>query len=235
MNNQVLNARLNTQGFSWKRLSSAGWDGLAMLLLTLLVTTATGGLSLMVCWARVMRTAWATGTQCTRADVVVVFGVRLDRTGKPGPEYRSRLRRASRLCAGRPMMILGGATDHGSVSEAEAGRSWLAENGWRGDTVILEDRSRNTLENLHRAREAMRRHGFALATLVTSRHHLARTGALATGLGIPHELRAAEERHEFSPRNILKSLLEAALLNWYYVGRYWATLTRDSRLLKRLT
>lgn len=216
-------------------MSSAGWDGLAMLLLTLLVTAATGGLCLMVCWARVMRAARATGTQCTRADVVVVFGVCLDRTGKPGPEYRSRLRRASRLCAGRPMMILGGATDRGAISEAEAGRSWLAENGWRGEVVILEDQSRNTLENLRHARAAMRRHGFALAALVTSRHHLARTGALATGLGIPHDLCAAGEEHEFSPRNILKSLFEAALLNWYYVARWWATLTRDSRILRRIT
>ena len=216
-------------------MSSIGWDGLAMLFLTLLVTTASGSLSLLFCWARVVRTARATGTQARRADVVVVFGVRLDKTGNPVCEYRLRLRRALRLCSELPLRILGGRTGRDTISEAAAGRFWLAENGWKGNLVHLEDRSRNTLENLHHAREAMRIHGYVLPALVTSRHHLARSSAMAAGLGIAHELCAAEERHGFGPRNLAKSFFEAVLLNWYYVGRYWAKLSGNPRLLERIT
>jgi uncharacterized SAM-binding protein YcdF (DUF218 family) len=190
-----------------------------MLFLTLLVTTATGSVSLLVCWVKVVRTARAADTRIHRADVVVVFGVRLDRAGNPGPDYQSRLRRALLLRGERPLMILGGATGRDSISEAAAGRFWLAENGWKGKLVVLEDRSRNTLENLHYVREAMRRYGYILPALVTSRYHLARSGALAAGLGIPHELCAAEERHGFGPRIIAKSLFEAVILHWYYVGK----------------
>ncbi len=206
-----------------------------MLFLTLLVTVATGGLCLLVCWVRVARTGHVTGTRTRRADVVVVFGVRLDQAGRPGPEFQSRLRRALRLGGGRPLMILGGSTGHDTIPEAAAGRRWLAENGWRGELVTLEDSSRNTLENLRHARAAMRRYAFVLPALVTSRHHLARASAMAAGLGIAHELCAAGEQPGFGPRYILKSLLEAGLLNWYYVGKYWAGLTRNPRLLERIS
>ncbi len=212
-----------------------GRDGLTTLFLTLLVTAATASVSLLVCWVLVIRTARATGTRPSRADLVVVFGVRLDKAGNPVSEYRSRLRRALRLGSELPLMILGGGTGRDTISEAAAGRLWLAENGWRGNLVTLEDRSRNTLENLRHAREAMRIHGYILPALVTSRHHLARSSAMAAGLGIAHELCAAEERHGIGPRNFAKSFFEAVLLNWYYVGKYWASLTRNPRLLERIT
>jgi hypothetical protein len=57
---------------------------------------------------------------------------------------------------------------------------------------------------------------------------------MARSLGIPHRLCAAEEKLFFGPRTIGRIFIEAYHLHWYFVGRYWAAMTRNARMLERL-
>ena len=67
------------RAFSWKRLSSIGWDGLATFALSMVVITATGGLTFLVCWTIVIKFARMPAATMPQADVILVMGARLDR------------------------------------------------------------------------------------------------------------------------------------------------------------
>ncbi len=222
------------RAFSWKRLSSIGWDGLATFALSMVVITATGGLTFLVCWTIVIKFSRLPAANTPQADVILVMGARLDR-GKATREFRARLDEAARLTAPLPVIVLGGMATRGGPTESAAGQIWLVRRGLDEDRVILEETSRNTLENLVQARELMRHHDFRRPLLVTSRYHLARSSILASGLGISHGLSPTDYPAMHHPAALSRSLIEALIINWYYVGRALARMTGHRGLLARIS
>ncbi|WP_142524378.1 YdcF family protein, partial [Methylacidimicrobium cyclopophantes] len=122
----------------------------------------------------------------------------------------------------------------GLPSEAAVGARYLMARGVPESALVREERSRHTLENLRFHRSAARPEGLHTA-LVTSRLHLARSSALASGLRIPHQLCAAEELWSLSPREIPRLLAEAFFLHWYWVGRNYARWTGNRRMLEPIS
>lgn len=212
-----------------------GWDGLATLLFSLATVTATGGLTFVICWTIVLWFARLPSTAAApRADVILVLGSRLNRNGATR-EFTTRLELAARLAASRPVAILGGMAIKSGLTEAAAGRSWLLQRGFDQKRIILDDKSRNTLENLVNARALMGQHAFRRPILVTSRYHLARTSILAKGLGIAHDLCPTGYPGIWHPTALFRSFFEALMLNWYYAGRVLAKLTRHKGMLARIS
>lgn len=223
---------------SWRfaRQSSMGWDGLAMLLLSNLLLLATGGLSGLWWLYRVWRIARDAPFAGVEGDWVVVLGARLIRD-QVAPGYACRLRRAAALYQADPrrrILLVGGHTG-GSASEAERGREFLLELGIPASRLFGEDQSLNTLDNLRQARQLLaegREHPFVL---VTSRYHLARSLALARGLGLQPRPCAAEERLRLDPLTFWRLGLEAWFLHWYAVGKTWSRWTGNRHSLARIT
>ncbi len=163
--------------------------------------------------------------------------MRLDAAGGPGPDYQTRLRRAAALWTRdktTEIVVLGGRTAADQPSEAASGALFLRACDVATRAILLEDRSRHTLENLmlYRAR-------FATATdpvvLVTSRFHLARSTILAAGLAIAHVPCAAERACRPLLRHLPLMLFEAALIHWYITGRSFARLTGNRRMAARIS
>ena len=118
-----------------------------------------------------------------------------------------------------PILIpSGGKGDDEKISEAEAMKRYLLEQGISETTIILEDRSSTTLENLQFSKQIIdSREGRSYTALVTSNYHVYRAlryarqcGLKCTGIGSPvafyywpsaliRELIAihAEKRHAF--------------------------------------
>lgn len=210
-----------------------GWDGFATLILSMAIVTVSGGLTFLVCWTIVIKFARLPGVRTPEADVILVMGSRL-KGGELTREFRARLGEAARLATVRPVIVLGGMASGGGPTEAAAGRSWLVMRGLEEDKIIVEESSRNTLENLANAREVMRRHGFRRPLLVTGRYHLARTAILANGLRISHDLSPIDDPDMRRITALGRILFEALMINWYYVGRALARLTRHRGMLARL-
>lgn len=208
-----------------------GWDGLAMLLLSLLVILASGGLSLAHAASRVLTVGRTAPALTSARGSALVPGIRL-KNGKISMDYEARLRRALSL-GGVRLILLGGFTSASRVSEAEAGRRWLAARGADTATVVCEDSSRNTLENLRAARALIAAGGELV--LVSNRYHLARAAALAAGLGLDVQLCAAESRLSLGPRTLALVLREAFFLHWYGVGCAFARAVRHQAMLQRIT
>lgn len=221
------------QALSWKRLSSVGWDGFFTFVLSIAVVTMSGGLTFLICWTIVLKFSRLPAARMPEADVILVMGARLNR-GKVTRDFQERLGEAARHGSTRPVIVLGGMAAGDGPTEAAAGRSWLVGRGLDKKNIFVEESSRNSLENLAHARTLMRRHNFRRPLLITSRYHLARSSILASGLGISYYLLPAEYPTLRHPAALMRSLFEALMINWYYVGRATARVTRHSGMLARI-
>lgn len=215
-----------------KRDAFLGPDGAFTAALSLLVLLGSLGVTLLLVLRQVRQVAQAAPV-AGRSARALVLGFRLTR-GAPCAVYQARLQRAAALAADDPrltLVLLGGVTGEGPASEAEAGRRYLLAQGVPAACLLVEEASRHTLENLRAYRA-----GFTPSAtpdlLITSRAHLARSLAMAKGLG----LRVAPCAAEAEPRVPLAHLLrEAVLLHWYWVGYVFAHATRNRGMLKRIT
>jgi uncharacterized SAM-binding protein YcdF (DUF218 family) len=160
--------------------------------------------------------------------------------GRPDSDVAARLHRAAGLAARPPgggILILGGVTGAAGIGEAEAGLRFLrALPGGDGLSILCESQSQDTLANLRNARGllASRAPG-APVTLISNRYHLARIGLIAESLGIAHRLCPAESQPDWGWGRWPRLLGEAFYCLWFEVGRGWARLTRNRRMLARVT
>lgn len=224
---------MGDEGRTWRMM---GADGAFTLLLSTALVLVTAGLSWLLVTAYVLRLAVSTSNRITRADWLLVLGRQL-MGSTVTLEYAARLNRAATLAKAQPqakILVLGGHTSEGPFTEAAKGREFLLHRGISEQRIETEDRSRHTLENLQQARTHLGEHPGRLL-LITSRSHLARSRVLANGLGVDAQLCAAEAEFEWTAGNIGRVLLEAAYLHWYWVGRAWASLTRNEKSLARIS
>ena len=213
-----------------------GLDGLAMLALSNLALLATGGLSGLWLLGQVWRVARTAPATDDADGWIVVLGVRLQQD-RIQPDYALRLHRAAALYRANPdrrILLVGGLTG-GSVSEATQGRRFLIEAGLPAACLVTEDHSLHTLDNLRHARQLRAEVREQPFTLVTNRYHLARSMAMAGGLGLQSNPCAAEDRLRLNPPMVGRLLLEAWYLHWYYVGRLWSRWTGNRHSLARIS
>jgi len=210
-------------------------DAGMMLLLSSLIFIATGGMIYLWQLLRVVITAFfAKTTVDEKPEVILVPGKRLE-NGTLSNEYRERLMRVVELGKITPfpeIYILGGSTD-GGATEAEVGREFLITQSVPESKINLEEKSTNTLENFRNIKNKMTNSGKSIL-VVSSRYHLERIATITKGLGIKAALCASE-----SNRNLLNIVFhafsEAFYLHWYWVGRLYGSLTKNKRILEKLT
>jgi len=217
------------------------WDGLFTITLTVAVVLATFGLAYFYWLKRVIGTARAVNASRTEnSGWLVVPGKRLI-GNRPDADFRQRLDRAATLArppfAGR-LAILGGRTANATLSEAQAGADYLELSVMNPDlSLILEGQSRNTLTNLRNLRELANRENDRQARflIVSNRYHLARLGLMAASLGLRHRLEPAEPRLSHRAATLVQLAREGFFCLWFVVGKEWATITRNRRMLARVT
>lgn len=161
----------------------------------------------------------------------IIFGKKLI-NNLPDQDYRFRLMRLLQ-CPFNTAIIMGGKTGNSFKSEAEAGLSFLQQNGLgKNKTVLLEQSSENTLENLKNTRQILKNNP---TVILSNRYHLARCSILAESLSINYTLCAAENDFSCTLGNLGKCLKEAFYIHWFYSGKYWAKLTGNKRMLDKIS
>jgi uncharacterized SAM-binding protein YcdF (DUF218 family) len=213
-----------------------GADGYFTLLLSNAVLVLTFGLYWLWLTKFVYRTAKDTATEAADNDVIAVLGVKLidDRMSE---EYCHRINRAIELFEqgiANKILLVGGRTGANSKTEAACAMDYLLKKGLAREHILLEDRSRHTLENLRNARDGHLGRNHKSAAIVTSRYHLARSHVFAKQLQLTHVVCAAEEAFELSPKTVGKLLLEGYFLHWYMVGKLWARSVNNQKSLSRI-
>jgi len=215
-----------------------GPGGLSSLLLAF--ATGVVGLGLPVWWQRRRVLARASGDPPKSADVVLVLGRELVAGDLPSDVFTARLDHGADLLlcgAARAILVSGGLTGTARRSEAAVGRDHLLGRGVPEGAILVEERSRFTLENLFHARQTLAERGLHRAILVSDPLHLARSEAFALGLSMDVRCSPASAAPP-RPGSVawhLRAVREAFLLHWYRVGVAYSRLLRSRRLLSRVT
>lgn len=217
--------------------SELGPGGLSSLGLAALSVVA--GLGLPVAWRLREVLQVARRDERRRADAILVLGRELV-ADRPSGVFRARLEHGARLWRegwAAQIVVSGGMTGTASRSEAAAGREALLALGVPGHAILVEDRSRHTLENLYFVREALAARGLGRLLLVSDPLHLARAAALARGLSLEVACSPAPEAR---PRSgslswWARALREGFLLHWYRVGVGYSRAIGSERMLARVT
>jgi uncharacterized SAM-binding protein YcdF (DUF218 family) len=119
------------------------------------------------------------------ADAIVVLGCRLPEDGRPGTAIERRVAAGVALLAAgaAPRLVLsGGGT--GRRPEAEIMRTLALGYGAPETALLLETRSRDTIENAFCSAELLRREGLSRVIVVSDRYHLLRARLLFGRAGL---------------------------------------------------
>lgn len=196
----------------------------------------TTGVSLFLSWIYVFRTARKEPEVSSKVNTSLVLGKRLVNE-RPDSEFIERLKRAELMLAKKKtnnIYILGGKTRNSDISEALAGKTYLINAGIDQKFILLEEESRNTLENLKHFSNISDIKNYPVS-IITNRHHLARSLIMSKGFGINANPCPAENKFSYSPIYLVKTLNEAFLLHWYLTGKFWARLTNNKRMMDRIS
>ena len=215
---------------------AVGLDGYFTLLLSNLVLIASGGLYWLWLIKVVYQCAKHSPIDVQDCDLITVLGMR-PVNNEINDEFQSRLNRAAILFEqgyANRILVVGGKTGNNTRSEAELGVRYLLRKGFATDTLLAEDHSRHTLENLHNAKRFFLNQPGTTAALITSRYHMARSHRMAKSLGIVHRKCAAEDEFTLDFKTLLNLLKEAYFIHWYEIGKVWAHATNNQKSLNRI-
>jgi uncharacterized SAM-binding protein YcdF (DUF218 family) len=214
-------------------------DILIAAAVTLVALVGSLGLLYVAHFIRVWRVARGSSIRPGVPRTLLVFGRQLV-SGQLETDFIARLDRARENASeglAQQVLLLGGRSDGGPVSEAEAGERWLRAAGWpAGVPLRVEEESVDSLENLRHARDMLRGDGgLPAVALVTSRYHLARCLYLARRLAFEAMPVAAEPAFPGGYRYFTRMALEAGYLMWIDMGYRWARFTGNERVVGRLS
>ena len=115
-------------------------------------------------------------TMTLTADAIVVLGCAVKSNGQPSAAMRRRVRLASRAFDRRvaPFVVVSGGRRHDGHMEAEVMRRELVRCGVDPDSIFMETRSLNTVQNAFFSSRLLERKGWARVLLITQQWHMPR-------------------------------------------------------------
>ena len=131
---------------------------------------------------------WETGNRDDRqnADAIVVLGA-AQYDGRPSPVFRARLDHAVDLYeagVARYLVVTGGKAEGDRTTEGAAARAFAIARGVPASAILVEDRSRTTLESIHAVAALLRDRKLSTAIFVSDRTHMLRVLRIARDQGI---------------------------------------------------
>jgi uncharacterized SAM-binding protein YcdF (DUF218 family) len=172
----------------------------------LLLLLSIAGLALLVIAADVIR--FGTEQSVVSADAALVLGAAVI-GDRPSPVLAERLRHAGELYrAGRVgrIVLTGGRSPEDDLTEAEAGRRWLLAQNVPDIDIILEDRSRTTVENFLLSKPILAGRGIATVLVVSDPLHMRRAMEIAERVGLAAEPAPTETTRYRSAETLLPFL-----------------------------
>lgn len=160
------------------------------------------------------------------ADAAVVLGAAAP-NGTVSPVYRERINHAIGLYESglvKTIIMTGGTADGNTVSDALAAKNYAVSQGIPESSVLVEDQSTITEENLEYAKKIMDEHGLDTALIVSDPLHMKRAMLMAED----YELTAYSSPTRTSMYKSLRTKIPFLLREeFFYIGY------RVVRLLRR--
>lgn len=151
-------------------------------------------------------------------DFAIVLGAKVKRDA-PSLSLQYRLDAALQYANEHPhvtMILSGGQGPDEHISEAEAMRQFLTENGVAEERLILESASTSTYENMLFSKKLLPSE-IQSVTIITSDYHLARARKIAASLDLISDAVSAETPKVVAAKLIVRERI--ALVKTYIVGK----------------
>ncbi|MCF7730533.1 MAG: YdcF family protein [Akkermansiaceae bacterium] len=177
-----------------------------------------------IIWCIILATLiWRYGTHdhATRSDCIIVLGAAVQDTN-PSPVFEERIRHGIDLYhAGyAPKLLFTGGIGEGQKhSESSVGRSVAIQHGIPARDILIEERSRTTLQNLTEAAAVMQKHGLKSAIVVSDPLHMKRAMMMAGGL----EIAAVSSPTPTTRYRSLRTRLGFLIRELYFLHHYLVT------------
>lgn len=149
-------------------------------------------------------------------DYIIILGCRIRKDGTLIPILKSRVDRAisfSKMqydATGKDIIFIpsGGKGNDEVISEAKAIKNYLLEQGINKNSIIVEDKSKNTYENIKFSyRLINKKNKVANIAFSTTNFHVFRAGLIATGQGIRVEGIGARTKAYFSINAFIREFI----------------------------
>ncbi len=121
-----------------------------------------------------------------KADVAIVLGAAVT-DNEVSPVYRERINHAIWLYRSGyvdHIITTGGRSEDDSISEAEAARQYILQQGISEGVILIEDNSKITEENLKFSKEIMADNGWDSCIIVSDPLHMKRAMLMAKDFGM---------------------------------------------------
>ena len=219
------------------RYEQTGIDGYFTLFLSIMVILFTLGISYLAALLYIFLKAKNTqGAKPNGPHLYLLLGRRLIQDNIDN-DYRNRLECAIKLLKqdrNSSAIILGGFTGKSTLSEAAAGKNYMICEGVAESQILVEEFSRNTLENFQHAKSRIQNDSRKVV-IISNRYHIPRSMVFAHGFSIDASAYPAEKSLRPIVPSLAKMLFEALHLHWYLTGKYFARLTNNRKMLARIS
>ena len=126
---------------------------------------------------------WQVGEQdgARPADAIVVLGA-AQYDGSPSPVFEARLGHAVSLYEtglAQVLVVTGGGAEGDRTTEAAVGRAYALARGVPDSAILVEDRSRTTVQSLDAVGAMLRQRGLRNVVFVSDRTHMLRVLRIA--------------------------------------------------------
>ncbi|APQ76905.1 YdcF family protein [Clostridium botulinum] len=153
-----------------------------------------------------------------KSDSIIILGCKV-KGNDPTPFLKWRLDEGLRLYNegyGKYIIVSGAKGPGENISEAEAMQKYLVQKGLDKKFIILEDKSRNTLENIKFSKKKMEDNNLSSSIIVSNKYHLKRAELLCQKEGIKASYSGVFVRSHMS-HEIMGFLREIPALLVYYI------------------
>ncbi|AAK78421.1 uncharacterized SAM-binding protein YcdF (DUF218 family) [Clostridium acetobutylicum] len=124
-----------------------------------------------------------------KLDYIIVLGAGLRGKHMLGTQYE-RVKKAAEYVKENPdvkIVVSGGKGNGEDISEAEAMKQYFLNKGFKNDSIIMEDKSKNTFENLRNSKKILEKISNKKEIrvgVVTSSYHITRAKLLGKRVGL---------------------------------------------------
>ena len=149
-------------------------------------------------------------------DFVIILGSKIRSDGTLTPILKARVDKAIEFAKeqkennNKDIIFIpsGGKGPDEIISEAEAIKRYLVENGIKEDQIIVENKSKNTLQNMRFSKKIINEYNSdAKIVFSTTNYHVFRSGVIANNEGIECEGMGSKTKWYFYPNALIREFI----------------------------
>ena len=148
-------------------------------------------------------------------DYVIILGCRIRKDGKLTPLLKARVDMAiefskmQKATTDKDIIFIpsGGKDGDEVISEAEAMKNYLLNQGIKSKNIIIENKSKNTLENMKNSYNIIKKTKKGKICFSTSNYHVFRSGVMANKCGIDCEGMGSKTKWYFSTNALIREFI----------------------------